>query len=297
MSGEKVPDKNDEYALYQILVGSYPFEQGDQPSFKERMKATMIKSIREAKVHTAWLKPDSAYEEALQDFIENILNPSPENSFFQEFIDFQRKIAYFGLFNSLSQILLKLTMPGVPDLYQGTELWDLNLVDPDNRRSVDFEKRQVFLRDLINREKRDILDIVSEILTSPQDGRVKLFLIYRLLQARQKHLEIFKEGGYLPLETNGSYKEHILAFMRVYGEIKTISVVPRFLTSLVKIQELPLGENVWKDTVIFVPDDSYNNKWENTITGGQVRGVEKALPVAEILRHFPVALLICKEDQ
>jgi len=297
LDGEKVPDKNDEYALYQILVGTYPFEQGDQPSFKERIKTTMIKSIREAKIHTAWIKPDSAYEEAVQDFIEGILNPSPENSFFQEFLDFQRKIAYFGVFNSLSQILLKLTMPGVPDLYQGTELWDLNLVDPDNRRPVDFEKRQMFLRDLMKREKKNVLDSVPEILSEPQDGRVKLFLIYRLLQARRRYHEVFKQGGYIPLEIKGIYNEHILAFMRKYGNIKTISVVPRFLTSLVGIRELPLGEDVWKDTAIVVPSDSFNNKWENTITGSQVKDVEKVLSVAEILKHFPVALLICKEDQ
>lgn len=297
VGGEKVPDKNDEYALYQILVGSYPFEQVDLPLFKERIKACMIKSVREAKVHTAWIKPDSTYEDALQDFIENILNPVPENTFFQEFLEFQRKIAYFGVFNSLSQIILKLTMPGVPDLYQGTELWDLNLVDPDNRHPVDFKKRQVFLRDLINKQKRDILGIISEILTSPQDGRVKLFLIYRLLQTRRKYHEVFKQGGYLPLEIKGIYNEHILAFMREYGNIKTISVVPRFLTSLVGIRELPLGEDVWKDTAIFVPGDSLNDKWENTITGSQVKDVEKVLSVAEILKHFPVASLICKEDQ
>ena len=119
LNREVIPDNNDEYALYQTLVGSYPFDQGELPSFKDRVKRYMIKSVREAKVHTAWLKPDSVYENALQDFVENILNPSQDNSFFQEFLDFQNKIAYFGLFNSLSQILLKLTIPGVPDLYQG----------------------------------------------------------------------------------------------------------------------------------------------------------------------------------
>lgn len=140
-----VPDRNDEYHLYQTLIGTYPFHNWEYDDYIKRIKEYTIKAIREAKVYTAWLKPDTDYEESVISFIDRIMSPSEENDFLKEFLNFQKRIAFYGIFNSLSQTLIKVTSPGVPDFYQGTELWDLNLVDPDNRRPVDFEKRMAIL--------------------------------------------------------------------------------------------------------------------------------------------------------
>jgi (1->4)-alpha-D-glucan 1-alpha-D-glucosylmutase len=139
-----------------------PFYESEYPTFLERLKGYIIKSIREAKVHTAWLKPDVDYENAFVSFIEEIFTVSEKNQFLKGFIPFQRKVAYYGMFNSLSQTLLKITSPGIPDFYQGSELWDLNLVDPDNRRPVDFEKRKAFLSDIIDRSRGVSCQVISD---------------------------------------------------------------------------------------------------------------------------------------
>ena len=146
--------------------------------------------MREAKVHTAWLKPDSEYESAYLAFIDAILKPNSDNLFWTDFISFQKKIAYFGIFNSLSQILLKLTAPGIPDFYQGTELWDLNLVDPDNRRPVDFKIRDAHLK-YIEQRQNDLTALTKELMAAKEDGRIKLFLIYQALKARKKSQSLF----------------------------------------------------------------------------------------------------------
>ncbi len=140
IQGLAVPDRNDEYFLYQTLIGAWPFSDADYPDFVQRIKAYIVKAVREAKVHTAWLKPDTEYENAYVSFVEKILARSEANEFLKELIPFCRRVSRYGMLNSLSQTLIKITSPGVPDFYQGAELWDLNLVDPDNRRPVDFEK-------------------------------------------------------------------------------------------------------------------------------------------------------------
>jgi maltooligosyl trehalose synthase (EC 5.4.99.15) len=143
------------------------------------MQSYIIKAVREAKVHTEWIRPDAEYEEACTTFVKEILTPAEGNSFLKEFLPFQKKIGYYGTFNSLSQVLLKITSPGIPDFYQGTELWDLNLVDPDNRRPVEFEKRKKFLQDITTKEKQDILGLIKELSANKADGRIKLFLIIK----------------------------------------------------------------------------------------------------------------------
>jgi len=285
-----VPDRNDEYFLYQSMVGAFPFDRTEISSFKERMKTYAVKAVREAKIHTEWIKPDTAYEQALQEFVDVILTPSRKNVFLEEFLGFQQKIAYSGVYNSLSQTLLKLTVPGVPDFYQGTELWDLNLVDPDNRRPVDFAKRSSLLDDLIERSRRDILDLIKELLLTPQNGRIKLFLIYRALRLRQRRTEVFKKGAYIPLETAGKWKNNILSFVRDFEGDRSLSIVPRFLTSLIEEQEAPLGKKIWGDTSIRLPDE-YSDNWTDAITGHTLHGCRTVLPLSEVFLHFPVALL------
>ncbi len=303
--GMYVPDRNDEYFLYQTLIGAYPFNGAEYPGFVERIKKYLIKAVREAKIHTAWLKPDTEYEEAFLSFVEEILTPSEENEFLREFLPFQKKVANYGIFNSLSQTLIKITSPGLPDFYQGTELWDFNLVDPDNRRPVDFEKRKDFLREIKEREDSDLLGLINEIFSTKEDGRIKLFLIRRALEARREKLDVFQKGSYVPLEVGGSFKDHVIAYARKLHATESLSprtrakadnnswviaVAPRFLTNLVREDEYPVGRQVWQDTHIILPEHA-PAAWKDAITA-QLISSGKILFTRDVLRHFPVALLM-----
>jgi (1->4)-alpha-D-glucan 1-alpha-D-glucosylmutase len=286
----RVPDRNDEYFLYQTLVGALPFDDNDYPGFRERIKQYMVKAVREAKVHTAWLKPDQEYEDACVSFMEEILDPSPRNAFLEQFLPFQKRVAYYGVFNSLSQTLVKISSPGVSDFYQGTELWDLNLVDPDNRRPVDFERRRAFLTEIKGKAERDVFALTGELLDTREDGRIKLFLISAALKTRSEHIDLFRNGSYFPLEVSGTFREHVIAFARVFQDSWAITVAPRFLAGLVREGEYPLGPHIWKDTRIEPPEGS-PRVLRDVFTRELVQA-EGALVVGEVFKHFPAALLI-----
>jgi (1->4)-alpha-D-glucan 1-alpha-D-glucosylmutase len=286
--GLEVPDRNDEYFLYQTLIGAFPFREENYPEFADRMKTYILKAVREAKVHTAWLKPDAEYENAYLSFLDEIL--TPKDPFLESFIPFLKKVAHFGIFNSLSQALIKMTSPGVPDFYRGSELWDLNLVDPDNRRPVDFAKRGAYLTEIKRRIKTDILNLIRELLSTREDGRIKLFLIHRVLTARRERSHLFREGVYLPIEPAGLYKEHIIAYARHKENEWAVTVAPRFLTALVAEGEDPLGEERWKDTRLVLPEKA-PERWVDAVTGNEIKGW-KDLVVGEILKFFPAALLV-----
>ncbi|MFS8808236.1 malto-oligosyltrehalose synthase, partial [Synechococcus sp. R6-10] len=257
------------------------------PQFVQRVKDYAIKAVREAKVHTAWLRPDTEYEEATTAFIERILQgPNP---FLESFLPFQRKVAHFGIFNSLSQTLIKLTSPGIPDIYQGTELWDLSMVDPDNRRPVDFSRRLAYLEEIQRRVKQDPLQLIADLLLHRSDGRIKLFLIYHVLKARQEQPQLFLEGSYIPLQISGSHADHVVAFARQHGKQVLLTVVPRFLTKLIDETQDPLGESVWADTEIHLPRWKRLD-WVNGLTQERIPAGE-TLPVGVVLKSFPVALL------
>lgn len=265
-------DRNTEYFLYQTLLGAWPFEPFDKIEFAERIKQYMLKSAREAKTHTSWLEENGGYEQALLLFVEKILL---NEKFLESFLPFQKKIAFFGVFNSLSQTLIKICAPGIPDFYQGTELWDLNLVDPDNRRPVDYKKRKALLKEIRDKD-------AQELLSGKEDGRIKMFLIYKLLNAKIS-------GEYIPLVVEGRFKNNIIAFVRG----KVIAVAPRFLTSVVKEGELPLGEKVWQDTRVILPG-GFSGAYNDAIVGDEVAG-KGFLSVGKILKRFPAALLCPKE--
>jgi len=290
-----VPDRNDEYFLYQTLIGALPFEEREYPAFIVRVKEYIIKAVREAKVHTAWLRPDADYEDAYMTFVEEILTPSEHNQFLREFLPFQKKVAFYGIFNSLSQTLIKITSPGVADFYQGTELWDFNLVDPDNRRPVDFETRRLFLRDIKARSQRDISKLIDELLSNKEDGRIKLFVIYRALQGRRQNRPVFQDGRYIPLKASGRLKAHIIAFARNHEEYWAITIAPRFFSSLIGEGEAPLGQDIWGDTHVVLPEGT-PALWGDAMSLLVIEG-EKTLPVGEVLKYFPVALLMSKEDR
>ncbi|MBD2179967.1 malto-oligosyltrehalose synthase [Aerosakkonema funiforme] len=287
MKNRLIPDVNDEYFFYQTLIGTYPFGEVKGTDYHDRMKNFVIKAVREAKVHTAWLRPDSDYENAYMDFVDAVL---ADEKFLAEIQPFQKTIAQYGIFNSLSQTLLKATAPGVPDFYQGTEFWDLSHVDPDNRRPVNFEERVAVLKEIKEKAEKDILSLIADLVATREDARIKMFLINRILAARNENIELFQSGDYIPLEVTGKFSDRVVAFARKYEDKVAIALTPRFLTSLIKPEEVPLGEQVWEDTRIELPQ-GMPSAWKDAITAQTIQSNGKVL-IGEALQHFPVALLI-----
>jgi (1->4)-alpha-D-glucan 1-alpha-D-glucosylmutase len=287
-----VPDKNDEYFLYQTLIGTFPFSEEEYVGFVTRIKEYMIKAVREAKVHTQWIKPDTEYEEAYLYFLEKILEPSEDNAFLNEFLPFQRKILHYGVLNSLSQTLIKITAPGVPDFYQGTELWDLNLVDPDNRRPVDFEKRVAMLDHVRGRATGESLKFIEELLADVGNGMIKLFLVHVALQTRNKLLETFQAGRYIALRTYGRFENNVVAFARNHAYQWSVTIAPRFLCAVVPEGLFPMGDSVWQDTGVILPEHCARSL-RNVFTR-EVVSADNSLTVGQALKDFPVGLLVGK---
>jgi len=299
VDSEYVPDRNEEYLLYQTLAGAWPENRmsGDEHNaFKTRIREYMLKAVREAKVNTSWISPNVAYENALMMFIEGVMGPYPDSLFLKDFLQFQEKVSHYGMFNSLSQMLLKITSPGVPDFYQGTELWNFTLVDPDNRRPVDYAARMRLLEELKKQEAmRPLREIALELMQSKDNGMIKLYLIYKALNYRKDNREIFEKGEYIPLEIFGMLKDNVCAYARTEGD-KTITVaVPRFLTRLAPMGTLPFGEGVWQDTCIVLPFEERETEYHNVLTAENVKSMiqagKQALRLSEVFRSFPVALL------
>ena len=299
LKGQQVPDRNDEYFFYQSLIGAWPFGDDQPGDFLQRVKDYMIKAVREAKVHTEWLKPDDAYEAAFARFIEQTLNPSEENAFLHEFIPFAHRVAFHGALNSLAQALLKMTAPGVPDFYQGAELWELSFVDPDNRRPVDFRRRKKLLDQLRSETGSGSRTAVKDLLHRWHDGRVKLYVIHKLLNFRRSHQAVFQEGSYLPLAMSESMEERVCAFARRTEYEWVIVVVPRLTAALLAQETWPLGE-FWGGETVILPDEA-PARWFNIFTGKDVEisstNPKKLLEMSSVLGDFPVALLIPGQTQ
>jgi (1->4)-alpha-D-glucan 1-alpha-D-glucosylmutase len=288
MDGQPVPGPNEEYSLYQTLVGAWPISL-------ERLRVYLLKAIHEAKVHTSWISPHAQYDEAILRFAEAILDPERSSVFLADFTRFQARIANFGALNSLAQVLVKMTAPGVPDFYQGTELWDFSLVDPDNRRSVDWTLRQRLL-DALSAEienTHDLAALARRLLESREDGRVKLFLIRQGLAFRRARAALFTHGEYRPLEARGPLADHLCAFARVGTDAVSLTVVPRHLAKR-GTEDPPLGADYWADTWIALPND-LGASFSNVLTRERVEAHRTAqgrgLMVGNVLRNFPVALL------
>jgi (1->4)-alpha-D-glucan 1-alpha-D-glucosylmutase len=286
VGGDEVPSRNEEYLLYQTIVGAWPLERwsaDEYTQFIERVKAYMIKAMREAKVHTRWTDPNEQYESAVTNFVAAILTETTGGEFLAAMRDFRKRIAHVGLLNSLSQTLLRLAAPGVPDTYQGTEVWDFSLVDPDNRRPVDYATRASTLRELEHPPR--------ELLTSLPDGRAKLLVTTEVLKLRRALPGLFTTGGYLPLQTSGAHAANIFAFERRMNGRRALIAVPRLITQLVaKEGDLPLGE-CWRDTTIRLPRRD-THRWRNVFTGEYVEPLDDSVRVAELFAHFPIALLL-----
>lgn len=300
VQGETAPGQNEEYLLYQTLLGAWPLERMDEDAyaqFVERIQRYMIKAVKEAKQLTSWVSPDSEYEEALGTFVGKILDRSESNAFLEDFLPFQEEIAQFGLYNSLSQVLLKIAAPGVPDFYQGTELWDFSLVDPDNRRPVDYEKRARWLAELKTAsESTARRTLMGELVEHRLDGRIKMFVTAEGLRYRKEHAQLFQRGDYVPLEGIGVQREHIFAFARIFEGEALVAAVPRLVTSIVPAAMTPpLGEKIWADTHIVMPAWKDGTIFRNRFTGEELstasREGKQVIPAGGLFNIFPVALL------
>lgn len=299
LDNQAVPDRNEEYLLYQTLVGAWPAQETDQDgfeTFRTRIREYMIKALREAKMNSSWVSPNAAYEEGVTSFVDSILSNAPDNPFLREFLPFQRRIARCAVISSLSQTLLKMVSPGVPDFYQGTELWDFTLVDPDNRHPVDYGRRREALAGLKGREAEIGPEaLFRELREESEDGRIKLYLIYRVLNYRREHRDLFDRGDYQPLEAKGARSRHLCAFARRWNGKALIAVAPRLITSLAPESELPLlGEEAWLDTWLVLPEGA-GDSFRNVVNGAELDAVEReghrGIAPAQLFAGAPVALL------
>lgn len=290
--GGPVPDPNEEMLLYQTLIGAWPLDERDVPSFRERLRAFLVKSAREAHEFTSWHDPDEAREQALLAFAERILEPRADNEFLSDFEEFQNRVALLGAVNGLSQLLLKLAAPGVPDLYQGTELWSFSLVDPDNRRPVDHDLRYRLLSAI--REAGVRPDVVAGYLDGWRDGRIKLYTTWRLLQHRRAHPALYAEGCYTPLYVDGPRRRHCCAFARRRAGQWLIAGTTRMATSLAAPGRWPLGAEAWGDACLALPREA-PARWQDVLTGAEheapADGDRRVLPAAAVFGVLPVALL------
>lgn len=292
LEGTLAPSANDEYLIYQTLLGAY--QSGDDDDvFQQRIIQYMHKAINEAKVHSNWINPNADYAQAVADFVEQIWG----NPLFRESFDpFQRRIAYFGRLNSLTQTLLKMTCPGVPDIYQGSELWDYSLVDPDNRRAVDFDKRRAFLDHLQTQEQRDRLGLAKELLADAESGAIKLYLTYRALDYRRQHPALFRDGDYQPLTVDGAFARHVCAFVRTHDEEAVLVVVPRLVAILMSGQpDAPISD-VWGNSQLTLPETISGQVIENLMTGETFR-VGSAVKLSQLLGSWPVAMFAVATNQ
>jgi (1->4)-alpha-D-glucan 1-alpha-D-glucosylmutase len=301
VDGAAAPSSNDEYHFYQTLLGSWPLPEPDAAGLAEyraRLEGYMIKAVREAKVHTSWTETGTAYEDALLHFVRSVLEPRDNNLFLTDFLGFWRPVARFGLLNSLSQTLCKLTAPGVPDIYQGNELWDFSLVDPDNRRPVDYHRRGVLLAEL-QRQADD--PPFENMLEHIEDGRCKLLLIWRALQLRRAQPQLFSHGDYRRLRVHGSRAQHLCAFMRRCERRALVVIVPRLYRRLLDdAARMPLGSAVWEDTFIELPGNAASRRpLQSVLDGAQLQPMTAqgatGVAAAQALARFPVALL-CTGD-
>jgi (1->4)-alpha-D-glucan 1-alpha-D-glucosylmutase len=281
------PDRNDEYLFYQLLTGTWPVELTSSSSldptaletYRRRIQGAMTKSIREAKLHSSWASPNEPYEGSVRDFVDSALDPDISRAFLTAFLPFQERVARLGVENSLFQTVLKLTVPGVPDIYQGAELWDLSMVDPDNRRPVDYEFRTGLLDKLYS-------GVVSpaELLRCWRDGAVKVFVTSTLLRLRATEAELFASGGYEPLSITGPNADCLCAFARQNGDRVAVVLAARFPAR----REVQAG---WQGTVVSLPKDMPATNLRNVLTAADIRNDRGELDVGLALDGLNVAVL------
>jgi malto-oligosyltrehalose synthase/4-alpha-glucanotransferase len=277
------PDANDEYFIYQTLMGAYPMPGQDEDDFENRLKEYLTKALREAKQHTNWAQSNEEYEQAAINFAVSLLNK--QGQFWKSFEGFHQCIADLGIINSLTQVLLKLTCPGMPDIYQGCELWELSLVDPDNRRPVDYLLRQSFIDKHANWE---------DLWSNRHNGHIKQNLTAVMLKARSENADVFNEGEYIPLRIKGKYKDNVFAFARHFNGKWYISAVPLHFAAISSSGDEPTKLD-WDDTRIVLPE-SAPFSWKNLLTG-KAGYSAKNIDVKELFSDIPLAFLRLQQSQ
>jgi len=297
VDGRLVPSPNEEVLLYQSMLGIWPVEPLDADNRSElcnRLQKFMLKAAREAKTHSNWVSPNEAHENPLKRFVCSILDSGSENAFLSDFCDFAARIAPAGICNTCAQVLLKIASPGVPDFYQGNELWDLRLTDPDNRNPVDFARRRKLLDELPNTPDGSTPANATELLDHWQDSRLKLYLTREALNFRRAQHDLFLRGDYLPLEVDGGRRHSVCAFARRFENSWALVVVPRRTANLPRETVFPLGEASWGSSSIALAP-SAPASWKNIFTGEDLTASrarrKKSLAVASIFSRLPFALL------
>jgi (1->4)-alpha-D-glucan 1-alpha-D-glucosylmutase len=296
-----VPERNDEYLFYQTLVGVWPLQSPDAEGWAElveRVQGYMEKATREAKVHTSWINPNDAYDQGLRSFVARVLDPAENGAFLDDFAEFHREmIEVPGMLNALAQTVLKLTLPGIPDIYQGQELWDFSLVDPDNRRAVDYDLRRGMLEEIHGRLREiDRAEVAADLLREWRDGRIKLYVTHAALALRGTRTGLFSDGRYVPLSAEGEHAGRMVAFGRVQDEDEDAAVVavPRLMAGMARDGGgVPLGA-AWGDTRVAVGGAIPAGSYRDVLTGAAVdvaNGGATALQASELFQTLPVAIL------
>lgn len=283
VDGVYAPDVNDELLLYQSLLGAWPLDPGELPAFHERMQEYMLKAVREAKRRTSWRVQNDEYENAVSAFTAALVARPAEDEFWQDLRAFAERIAWYGTLNALSQLVLKLGAPGVPDFYQGCESWALSLVDPDNRRPVDYEARRCALKHA---------EAPETLFETWRDGRIKLAVTQAGLKLRRDYPALFSHGDYVPIRVEATCADHVIAFMRRQEHHAALFVATRWVSRLVGTEELPIGR-FWQDTRLIV--DQQFPLWRDVLTGATHRA-NGALALEDILRTAPFAILVSSDD-
>jgi (1->4)-alpha-D-glucan 1-alpha-D-glucosylmutase len=296
------PDAREEYLFYQTLLGSWPFEGSDSTppaGFVERVQGYMVKAACEAKRSTTWTDPDPSYKDALSKYVADVLAGPDASPFLDDFLTFQRRVARVGVVHSLSQVLLKMASPGAADVYQGCEFWDLSMVDPDNRRPVDFPARAAALA----RIKADLAagrpraEVARALFSAPEDGAVKLYVVWIALNHRRANQDLYLRGSYRPVDVSGEHRERVVALQRGFQGRNVIAAAPRLVAGLTgdDATRAPVGPDVWGDTELLLPD-SAPTRWRNLLTDQVVEARDgdgrRSLPVGTLFSVLPLALLV-----
>jgi (1->4)-alpha-D-glucan 1-alpha-D-glucosylmutase len=299
---EVAPDRADEYIYYQALLGAWPPGQTDAtPEFVSRTGQYLTKATKEKKIHTSWMTPSAKYDAAVAEFVERTLTGPRAKLFLAQFLPFQQRVAELGMLNSLSQLTLKMAAPGVPDFYQGSEVWDLNFVDPDNRRPVDFAAHQAMLAGISQKLGQGSpccakLTLAAELFDHWASGAVKLFLTAQGVGLRKRKPELFLRGQYLPLGAAGRSASNVVAFARQFENDMVVAVAPRLVTGVTGFEQgLPLGR-AWGDTHLDLGEFAARS-FDNVFTGQKVSGQDGRVPLEKLFGEFPVALLTSFQDE
>ena len=289
VSGRMAPSRLDELVLYQNLLGAWPLDEREEADFTERILAYMSKAAHEEKLRTSWTDPDEEYEAELARFATRAIETF-RGSAIPDLRELREAVAWYGALDGLSQALVRFAAPGVPDVYQGCELWNLSLVDPDNRRPVDYELRARLLSRLAVDGPASV-EIARDALREWRDGRIKLLVTARSLHLRRELRDVFDSGEYIPLSATGPQARNVIAFARRHGEQWVIAVVPRRPSVLVEVGVPPIGGEVWNETALALPEDA-PVEFRNALTGETVPVVAGGLALADALATLPVGLLV-----